>query len=651
MAVAVMAIPWTLGTGVGAIGDPLEQGDFESGDSAWTKFGQGAVGCSHARTSVGAISGSWSFRLIDDHTVSSCGIFQDVQAVTGDPYYVDVKVNVTSGVIQLYLEWLNANGGRVSILVDTSSGTGLQPLAVGGAAPVGAVVGRVWLYTPMAHRGNTLIDDIRLTGQPNRLPTACFTQSPLPGLALRFESCSTDPDGDALVSMWDFGDGATGQGDVVVHSFPCPGGTFQVVLTVTDGLTGYATAADSVTLADADVDLDGLPVCREALQSTSDNDRDTDDDALSDLVESRWWPLRQAVFCQRATCPTADERLPDPIHKDVYVELDHMGADHLPDADDLDRIVDVFARMGIGNPDGYPGIRIHLDAGSARGERYDIGGGESIPHVDHVGASDGDCDDYDWGAFDAIKEDHFDPTRARVFHYAVWAHLQEDGCPESSGRSRGIGASDLIITLGGFRRHGSDDERVGTFIHELGHNFGLQHGGHDGTNHKPNYLSVMNYRYQMTGVPMADGSDHFGYSSFTAPTLDETALDERAGLGPGASAWRMTWTCGARFFPPALAYTEDGPASGPVDWDCDGAIEDAPVGGDINHDTDDPNPYAICAPIATSDCGRLEGSDDLARLQFAGGWVGAPYDDPLPPLPTATSEAPEMTPKIAAGAG
>ena len=37
-------------------------------------------------------------------------------------------------------------------------------------------------------------------------------------------------------------------------------------------------------------------------------------------------------------------------------------------------------------------------------------------------------------------------------------------------------------------------------MHELGHNLGLHHGGSVDTNYKPNYNSIMNYRYQFPGV-------------------------------------------------------------------------------------------------------------------------------------------------------
>ena len=45
---------------------------------------------------------------------------------------------------------------------------------------------------------------------------------------------------------------------------------------------------------------------------------------------------------------------------------------------------------------------------------------------------------------------------------------------------------------------GSADQQEGTFMHEFGHNLGLQHGGNDGTNCKPNYFSVQSYLFQMS---------------------------------------------------------------------------------------------------------------------------------------------------------
>jgi pectate lyase len=55
-------------------------------------------------------------------------------------------------------------------------------------------------------------------------------------------SGSTDPDGDPLAFSWDFGDGSTGSGAVVTHSYTAPG-SCTVTLSVSDGALSGADAA------------------------------------------------------------------------------------------------------------------------------------------------------------------------------------------------------------------------------------------------------------------------------------------------------------------------------------------------------------------------------------------------------------------------
>ena len=58
-------------------------------------------------------------------------------------------------------------------------------------------------------------------------------------------SASTDPNGDALTFSWDFGDGATGSGETVSHTYTAAG-EYTVALTASDG---HLTGTDSLTVS------------------------------------------------------------------------------------------------------------------------------------------------------------------------------------------------------------------------------------------------------------------------------------------------------------------------------------------------------------------------------------------------------------------
>lgn len=84
---------------------------------------------------------------------------------------------------------------------------------------------------------------------PNQLPTASFTTSVAQGrapLAINFDaSRSSDPDGSIASYSWTFGDGGTGSGVRVAHTFAAAG-EHEVLLVVRDDRSGEASAADTV---------------------------------------------------------------------------------------------------------------------------------------------------------------------------------------------------------------------------------------------------------------------------------------------------------------------------------------------------------------------------------------------------------------------
>jgi hypothetical protein len=253
----------------------------------------------------------------------------------------------------------------------------------------------------------------------------------------------------------------------------------------------------------------------------------------------------------------------------------------------------------VSNPDGKNGIRLHNDFGQNPSAGY--WGGNQVSHQDYITTTAG-CGDM-WTKFDTIKNPNFDDPRQEIFHYAIWGH---DICPDllgTSGYSRGIPANDFLVTLGSWSAFGSEDERTGTYMHELGHNVGLTHGGASGDhdNYKPNHLSVMNYSFQTIGVWRA-GARRWDYTRMTIDALDENNLSEPAGLNGSASLAAY----GTRHYCPAS--TDDNTADTNVDWNCNGTIQAASVVKNI----DGTSPRKILGAV----------QNQWANLIYNGGTIG-----------------------------
>ncbi len=283
----------------------------------------------------------------------------------------------------------------------------------------------------------------------------------------------------------------------------------------------------------------------------------------------------------------------DPLHKDLFIEADYMnGHDHLLDAAHLRDIVNVFADAPVSNPDGTTGINIHIDTGGAATgspagtlAQFNLGGGNALAEDTNLGTSFSNGD-YNWDEFQALKNVNFSSNRIGIFHYMIFAHNLAPSFGTVSGISRNAnsdsqfvkGATDFIVSMGGWTSGGTQDQREGTFIHELGHNLGLRHGGNDHSNYKPGYLSVMNYYYQTWGVYRDGTWGHYDYSRFLTPALNEKSLKETAGLGPLAAGYGLRWWCSSG------GYDADSSSSAPVDWNCNGVYNGGTVKADINGD-------------------------------------------------------------------
>ncbi|MGC0271840.1 PKD domain-containing protein [Pseudactinotalea sp. Z1739] len=129
-------------------------------------------------------------------------------------------------------------------------------------------------------------------GQPvNQAPVAAFT-SLIEESTVAFDaSGSTDPDGTVEEFSWDFGDGNTGEGEQVSHTYAEPG-TYQVTLTVTDDEGATHAVTHEVDIADTEDPPDNeAPVAEfdhvvEGLQVGFDASGSTDPDGT---VEEFSW--------------------------------------------------------------------------------------------------------------------------------------------------------------------------------------------------------------------------------------------------------------------------------------------------------------------------------------------------------------------------
>jgi hypothetical protein len=93
------------------------------------------------------------------------------------------------------------------------------------------------------------------------------------------------------------------------------------VVTIPSSTNYEYNRSNLLNALNTDSDGDGLTVAQEALQNTSDNNIDSDNDGLRDDIESVNYTNRDFIFCNPSTgyC-----EYPTPDKKDLYIETDWM---------------------------------------------------------------------------------------------------------------------------------------------------------------------------------------------------------------------------------------------------------------------------------------------------------------------------------------
>ena len=180
--------------------------------------------------------------------------------------------------------------------------------------------------------------------------------------------------------------------------------------------------------------------------------------------------------------------------------------------------------------------------------------------------------------------------RNYVYRYCMWVATLED----DDGHMGGLGeipGNDFLVAAGHLRDRGLGRATAwlaGTLMHELGHTIGLRHGGKDNVNHKPNYLSVMNYIYVVPlpnvsaeGTPVSEVW-RLAFSHSPLATIDESSLDESIGL-LGPIGRRIIFNSAAPTDPDPTVLTLAWAWEPVVDWNHNGTVPDfAPYAQDIN---------------------------------------------------------------------
>ena len=252
------------------------------------------------------------------------------------------------------------------------------------------------------------------------------------------------------------------------------------------------------------------------------------------------------------------------------------------------------------------GIHLHIDAGPdstdfVTGRTWGaLSGGNVIPYEKHFPVN-GDKHAH----WKAVAEANFSASRSSIFKYCLFINKYDQ--TSSSGIANDIPGQYFIVANQEWVRKTGDTGIAGTFMHELGHTLGLCHGGHtatgegDHTQYKPNYLSIMNYLFQTSGLV---GTNEINYSEYDLPDLDESALDEFAGIDPE----RLTagTGLGTKFKNNTILQPIAGVA---VDFNRNGSFSTA-VSCDINAD---------------KKIGTLTSSNDWEHIVFKGGNIGKDY--------------------------
>ncbi len=404
------------------------------------------------------------------------------------------------------------------------------------------------------------------------------------------------------------------EGSVVVGNFVAPSGQDHAFRwTAADGIQDLGSLGGGISVAAA-VSADGTNVVGTSVNAAGQTRvfrwGDADNDGLLDDWECNGIPYTDALGVpRRFILDSTGDGVSDADwqHKDLFVEVDAMAGMMISNQAQ-EMIIQAFFDAPVSNPDGIPGIVLHLQVS-------DVNLVSNSPWTVVPGTNG-------WVAeFDPLKTAHFGTgsvehrkAKGRAFRYAICADRIDDG---SLGTAE-LPGNDFFITLGENPVAPTVELEAGTFMHELGHTLGLRHGGGDSINGKPNYVSVMNYALT---EPLGFSQPFWtlDFSREKLATLHEASLSEPAGI-PSVLYSNVIMPFGITsplIGGRSIRYVAL--AGIPTDWNNDGVATSASIVQDLNY-LGNGAPFASVGSPTPSQ--PLIGHDDWANIQLAIGTTG-----------------------------
>ncbi len=279
--------------------------------------------------------------------------------------------------------------------------------------------------------------------------------------------------------------------------------------------------------------------------------------------------------------------------RDVFIEVDYMDSTDpgvIPHRAALDKVKAVFAAKG---------YALHFDVGDlfhqADGinEAYhDLGNASAkVPFAQGIelGAAG------DKANFYTYKAGHMDIRRRNIFYYMLFAYSRNaDGSAGSSGVAE-VNGNDSIVALGNWGLTADSNRLINyqasTLMHEWGHNLGLLHGGNDNVNYKPNYYSIMNYHYQLSGLPTLNNNPGDRYYLYRRNNYGDCSLITSVSQltnNYNSATFKMDFADGAGTAIAEGTISESAglnrSGSSAIDYNCNGSINGGTISKDLNGD-------------------------------------------------------------------